>query len=328
MNKTNSNRSNLEFKVNAMKVADLKRELKQLGFDTGGLKKDLRSRLLQAMIDSGYASEALAVPAAKSLDIETSSHPVKPSSSRAFNLVDPTDAFKPPQSEVKVDSFLENGQSSLQSGVIPPKCQKDSISSMQVEHHMTETTTEMSLAHPKDANLESDDLKENSPLQIKESKSEFIAQVGLKASNAPTMNVSSHDVSLIGKQGRVSDVEMPPANATEPARKSKIQQIEESLIVQDKKVNEELHDISPPASEASSASSKSSGKMVKDMVSKFSGLTSLSSTSSSSGSALSKGLQAKKDARLARMAEIREKVRTFESNPRAMCDRSFIHTVF
>ena len=84
-----------------------------------------------------------------------------------------------------------------------------------------------------------------------------------------------------------------------------------AMVVEDAKQNtdtsEGVDDISPPPSEVS-ACSKSSGKSVKDMVSKFSSFSTISSASSSSGSALSKGLKAKMNSRLARNAEIREKV--------------------
>lgn len=65
---------------------------------------------------------------------------------------------------------------------------------------------------------------------------------------------------------------------------------------------------SAPPSEVS-LSSKASGNSVKDMVSKFSGFSS-SLSSSSGGSALSKGLQAKKEARQAKIAEMRAKAQS------------------
>jgi len=63
-------------------------------------------------------------------------------------------------------------------------------------------------------------------------------------------------------------------------------------------------DISPPPSDFTSSSSSSKiGPRVQELIS------SLSNQSSTSNSALSKSVQAKKEARLARMAEMREKVR-------------------
>lgn len=75
-------------------------------------------------------------------------------------------------------------------------------------------------------------------------------------------------------------------------------------------------DISPPGSEVttSSVASKISGTKVREIVSKLSAHKSqyssaTPSASASSGSSLLKSVQAKKEARMARMAEIREKVR-------------------
>ena len=76
-------------------------------------------------------------------------------------------------------------------------------------------------------------------------------------------------------------------------------------ITEMNKGNDVREDTGPP-SEVSFCS-KASGHSVKDMVSKFSGFS--SGMSSSSGSALSKGLQAKKEARQAKIAEMRAKVR-------------------
>jgi hypothetical protein len=308
MQTTNSNRSNLEFQVNAMKVADLKKELKELGFDTGGLKKDLRSRLLQAKLDTVDSSTNRTAPAAPKKDVEHSNFGSKPSTNSPFF---PVDSFENNDNDIKRDGTVDvdscNVKVPLVPDVIVEKSHKDSISSMQVEHHMTEISEVHRPDAPQVSNHESESWKDQNRLLLKESKSPH-PTVELKSSKAATTIASNNTASLIGKEARVSDEEMPPANPTDSA-KSQFEQTEAFFSTTVGTVSEDGQGISRPVSEASSATSKSSGKMVKDMVSKFSGLTSISSTSSSNGSALSKGLQAKKDARLARMAEIREKVR-------------------
>jgi hypothetical protein len=98
--------------------------------------------------------------------------------------------------------------------------------------------------------------------------------------------------------------------ATGPSNQQQQQPVDDNTA--DAKPEE---DISPPCSEDSMASSKISGTKVRELVSKITSNSNYaSSTSSSQGegsrSALSKNLQAKKEARLARMAEIRGKVRS------------------
>ena len=49
--KSNPSRVNIEFRVNAMKVVELRKELRERDMDTNGLKKQLKARLLQAMFE-------------------------------------------------------------------------------------------------------------------------------------------------------------------------------------------------------------------------------------------------------------------------------------
>lgn len=316
MKVASSNRSNIEFQVNAMKVTDLKKELKLLGIDAGGLKKDLRSRLLQAMLDTVEAPLERPVSTSQRVEVESSCSVAKPSTGAAFSLgVKADDNPYDQNPKVNVVSSVGKAHSSFASDVILKKNQKDSFSSMQVEHHLAEISGTI-LEAPRNHEADSDDawLEQTRP-QSKESKSPNL-KVDSDSCIAPTKVASNQNSSSKGRKARVSDEEMTPADRFEQTDK---------FPLNVEKATADVPDISPPASEASSASSKSSGKMVKDMVSKFSGFTSLSSTSSSSSSALSKGLQAKKEARLAKMAEIREKVRVLEENLPVACSEMLVN---
>lgn len=307
---TKSNRSNLEFQVNAMKVADLKKELRELGFDTGGLKKDLRFRLLQAKLKAVDSSAVRTLPVVPQEKDAEMFHLEAKHCTNGSTLVDRPESDDndcKDEDAVNVNSLTGNGM--LVSDVILPKSQKDSFSSMQVEHHVTEI---IEGNHPAGPVQGSDSWKEHAWLQSKtESKSPF-QKADLQSSKAATTLVLIQDASSIGQEARVSE-EMPPADPIVSA-KPQLEPTEAIFSIPVRAINEDDPNIARPVSEASSSTSKSSGKMVKDMVSKFSGLGSISS-SSSNGSALSKGLQAKKEARLARMAEIREKVRKIDASP-------------
>jgi hypothetical protein len=311
--KTNSNRSNLEFQVNAMKVADLKKELRELGFDTGALKKDLRSRLFQAKLEMMDSSAVRSVPIApQEKEVEISQFEMKSSTNGPLSLADQLkDNANDCRTEdmIHVDSIAENRP--LVSDEILQKSHKDSFSSMQVEHHMTEISEVNHPAAPVLVNQhEPDSWHKLARLQPNlESKAAFPVVQSSKAPTTSTFLIQ--DETSTGKDARISDTEKPAANSIVSA-KPQLQLSEEIIAMPVEAINEDDQNIDRTVSEASSATSKSSGKMVKDMVSKFSGLGSISS-SSSNGSALSKGLQAKKEARLARMAEIREKVSSFDA---------------
>lgn len=306
-------RADVEFKVNAMKVVELKRELKKRGCETSGLKKDLRSRLLMTMMSETNAQEKAEKTKSESAVVDSSTkafdtvpatlkpknydqmpqrlqpNPSKdstymqaitePSKSVASSVVAPTESnTKSLGSRTEPASTFVHSQDDQSKQLPQPK---ESISSMQVEHHTSDSKS------PKDG---SSDHRPQAHHVSSDSSSED-AVASASSSSVPFGKPEIIDASSAVVATSSAPVPMVVDNIDDP-----------------KVPKEEDEDISPPASEVS-ACTMSSAKSVKEMVSKFSTFSSLSSASSGSGSALSKGLQAKRDARLARNAEIREMVR-------------------
>jgi hypothetical protein len=302
-------RSDIELKVFVMKVVELKKELKERDCDTAGLKKDLRTRLMSVMLEQ--------------LDQAEPSVPSITGTSYSNTIVESIVEHKEISATVEIskNNIPDNNNQKLEDKMVPPppmdtssdhipqKCQrKESISSMQVEHHSA------GVEPVKTMEIEQED-KETSG-QIQNVSTSSICNESSKIPENSVTTISEETVlSSHGNFASDGPSGFPPAEQEEipevvaPLLKSRtISEINEASFDDD--------DISPPASEVS-CSSKASGHSVKDMVSKFSGFSSLSS-SSSGGSALSKGLQAKKEARQAKIAEMRAKVRLEKVSTYAM----------
>ncbi len=243
--KSLASRSNIEFKVNALKVVELRRELRNRGYDTKGLKKDLRARLSDAM-------------------------------------------FVELEAEGQHEKRLLEQQN------------RDSISSMQVEHHSTAAD---------EPSVNMTEAKISSSMGVQSSTpSKATASIRSPAPYSLTKETRQPSVSRVAA---VSTESIP--QVFKPLSEKKDELIP-SIVEDGGKVSFSSHisadDNSPPTSEAGVSISKESGKMVKDMISKFSGQTSLSSTlNSPSLSAMSKEMKKMKEARMAKIAEMREKVR-------------------
>lgn len=170
---------------------------------------------------------------------------------------------------------------------------KNSVSSMEVEHH------DVCMEEPKkdyfSNNISPQPFKKpvvapKDPFKKPEISLAAIREVGSvspKKGSTKDSNASSESQANIREE------------------KSELTEARMKQFSEMKQGNESRKDSSGPPSEVS-FSSKASGSSVKDMVSKFSGFS--SSLNSSSGSALSKGLQAKKEERQRRIAEMRAKV--------------------
>jgi hypothetical protein len=313
--KNNPGHANIEFSVNAMKVADLKKQLKARGYDTGGLKKDLRARLLDVMIAELEAEECQ-ILSQSSIKVEPEK-PKKPIVSQVTMDEEKTNTCNDlcekginhdqnGPSDMVVDELMEQDENN-----------RESISSMQVELNSSEVgrskeqqkdqaVEPMKIVQPKSPIPES---KASSDARAKSTVSENkeMKSVTEKKETEDNITIMKTVISV----SSVADNEKPSRLLdAENLKKLQSSTVSESFKLRlDKNEScDAVEDyISPPASEVSSISKSS---MVKDMVSKFSGFSSSThSSTSSGGSALSKSLQLKKDARIAKMNEMRVKVR-------------------
>jgi hypothetical protein len=275
-----------------MKVVELKKELKARGQDTAGLKKDLRNRLINAILKDIQQGKVQAISAQNRLYSASESVIVEESQEEQEESSDSMNVSK--DSREKVDMEEENispRQLPIDNGEISQKCQrKESISSMEVEHH----------SEPVEQAKET--LKDNfTNLVSSEQKKE-------KAQNRPKFVPKKPESSLSAiKEMDVVTSNSSSAQISDGEAKSELTEMKMKKFSEMKKESDMSEGVSGPPSEVS-YSSKTSGNSVKDMVSKFSGFSS-GLSSSNNGSALSKGLQAKKEARQAKIAEMRAKVR-------------------
>jgi hypothetical protein len=325
-------RSNIEFKVNALKVVELRMELRNRGYDTQGLKKDLRSRLLDAMLVELEAEDSLQIPLAlvsikmpqaTTAAVVTSSENLQQTSSSEKIVGDSTggdDAMQVGTSTSKSQGAkkmsielrhpdnskkmsLELSQPTKKSSIEPKRQvirhseqhnRGESISSMQVEHHGT-TTDEQNVItiEGKDSSMGVQTATAMAILRSPAPNSQAKESV---PSTSRVQKVSTESSPRVFKPISEKKVEKNPSVVKDDGKTSVSSQIS-------------ADDNSRTNSEACTSISKESGKMVKDMISKFSGQASLSSTlSSSSSSAVSKEMKKIKEARMAKIAEMREKV--------------------
>ncbi len=322
--KLNLSRSNIEFRVNAMKVADLKKGLKARGYDASGLKKDLRARLLDLMLVEldveGSLDPTSSLPTAKPLQqspacLDEEIDGRKKSfcdegsvvhEEKLKNMMEKDSMIK--LNEVKKMSIESMHREQEQR----PQKTRDSVSSMQVEHHS------IAIAPPRGESTSHVEVVVKT-ISIPQADSTTALTSGVPTSMVPKRVVST-DIDTTGHSSPLREKSCgssPPAftnvkeieNMKEAKRDHPLVEKFEMGLVKVRKdegaVESIPEEISPPVSEVSSTS-KASGKIVKDMISKFSGFSSLSSTISNSSS-VSKDMKAIKDARMARIHEMREK---------------------
>jgi hypothetical protein len=336
--KSLANWPNIEFRVNAMKVVELRRELRNRGYDTQGLKKDLRARLLDSMLVEPEAegflhiplkSVLVEIPQEKVVTAETPADFPEESSGTIKNVADGTVSDNIVQArastsksfvvkKMSIESTRQKSssetslkQSKLESrkkssikpeekGSLYSELQRcrDSISSMQVEHHST--AIDEPSVHIIQGGNSSIGVQPAAPVNTME----------IIRSPAPYSEGKVGQYSMLNVK-KVSTESSP--RVFKPVSGTKVELIHSSVKDDGKTclsshISEE--DNSRQTSDVSTSISKESGKMVKHMISKFSGHTSLSSTlSGSSSSAVSKEMKKMKEARMAKIAEMREKVR-------------------
>jgi hypothetical protein len=322
-------RVNIEFRVNAKKVVELRKELRARDIDTNGLKKQLQARLRQAMFDEmdTEQNEAPVPPKVESVQHAPAANVAEAKQSEAPIVHEDgnNDAQMIDVNEVKADeksvvsqqittvahskpieppiekSASKRDEPAVEKALVQP----ESPSPMPVERHvvvgalpkqqMDQGSTSIkqywkSFSKPAQATASSP-MKEpaltNSPMKNNKSPIRMVVKNTQKTCTAPSeIDISSHDLMITQCKSDLSedDFERPVSDF----------------------------------SAASGSASMSKAKSVRDLVSKIQNCNTFTSTTSTteggSTSALSKNLQAKKDARLARMAEIRGKVRPLLSH--------------
>lgn len=273
-------RTDIELKVFVMKVVELKKELKSRGEDTGGLKKDLRARLVSVMLEQSEQQQAQAVDKqnvipAPDTAVELNVEPNENSTSMEVSKM---------SEDEKLEEATPTSPPKNKLSIKPQEERKKSGTSMRVEQQVQEVEMKN---EPNDVNGES---FTKLPASVKKSVKK--PESSLTAINELVPTSSSMNSLPVSKK----------SDEKSPLTETNVKEFSESH-----KTNDLRDDVSGPASEAS-FSSMASGTSVKDMVSKFSGFSSTLPTSN--GSALSKGLQAKKEAREARIAEMRAKAQT------------------
>jgi len=300
-------RTDIELKVFVMKVVELKKELKARGQDTAGLKKDLRNRLINGILEDYQRKEKETLSAQNKLYCASYSVIVEESQEEQKESSDSMDVSKDSREKGgTVEENISNRLLPIDNDEISRESQrKESVSSMQVEHHseairQVKETKKGNFTDP----VSSDQKNEHElnrqqisvpkgALKMPENSLTAIREIDAGSSDSTSAQVSNGS-------------SMYHSNSQED--KSELTELQINFFSDNKKGSDVRGDVSGPPSEVS-CSSKTSGNSVKDMVSKFSGFSS-SLSSSSSGSALSKGLQAKKEARQAKIAEMRAKAQS------------------
>mmetsp|Transcript_922 Transcript_922/g.1952 ORF Transcript_922/g.1952 Transcript_922/m.1952 type:complete len:625 (-) Transcript_922:170-2044(-) len=294
-------RTDIELKVFVLKVVELKKELKARGQDTSGLKKDLRNRLINTMLDDiqgeqlQYAS-ALNKLHLTSIIVEESFEEQKESPDNKVVSKDLREKDKLEEKRVARSLPTENekfgqGQRNI------------STTSMQVEHHCEVTEQAQKLPKQIFEDLVPSDQKQKQEQEQEKSRQTSMHKRPLKTQEGSLAAIREMHVVT----SNISD-SCNKSNPQSDEEKSELTEIKVNKLSQVKKEGANSEDVTRPSSEVS-CSSKTSGNSVKDMVSKFSGFSS-SHSSSNNGSALSKGLQAKKEARQAKIAEMRAKAQS------------------
>lgn len=260
--KNSSNRAEIEFKVNAMKVVQMREECRKLGLDNKGVKKVLRSRLLEHLLSD--ANQQPDSPPQDSSEVQQEMTEVSASKSGETN--EQNDG-----NEMKIDDIA---------------IKQESTESEKEDSRMSITSTQ---AEPK--------------MSTKEPEPSAPQEVDMQTSNASA------------PENEMNATIVPKTSKVKPQTKDRINGGQQTAVREDYyKDSIPEDDVSLPASDVttSTVSSKISGTKVRELVSKLSNKSQYTSgtpsSSAPSGSALSKSVQAKKDARMARMAEIREKV--------------------
>lgn len=297
-------RTDVELKVFVMKVAELKKELKSRGKDTTGLKKDLRARLINVILEQADREQKRTFPVDNKRTSTSGPETIEESKEEQNKNSVSMEISEITEDEDEVVDKKESPS--------PPKDsddrqqvdqKKESISSMQVEYQNETSETLKERKH----RLEEVNENDLTGKDYSEKRHEECRNV---SNSCPKESLIKTESSLAPINEMVvtspsEQNECPPnsqAKKPEILTETKMREFSES-----QNENCVKEDVLAATSEVS-FSSKASGTSVKDMVSKFSGFS--TNPSSNNGSALSKGLQAKKEARQAKIAEMRAKAQS------------------
>jgi hypothetical protein len=320
----------VEFMVNAMKVVQLRKELRSRGLDPSGVKKDLRSRLVNAMLheaENGVLQEASSMNHIPEVEEIQQLSPVKEKMQQQQQRKEDTGvekkevegidmttddssnaANKAPVSEATVYTTTQPDPESAPEPLGPSTTSQES-SKASATPGARKVSAEMGGGHSAKSYWKN--LVKASPantdrkLKLAEEKAEEGASKRSKsplralAKNAFKSHLASPVPTTTAKEG-IDDFEVDPAKG---------EYLEED-------------EVSPPSSEVSEGS-KVLGSKVRDMVSKISGsspfVPSTTPGVNASASALSKTVQAKKEARMIKLEENRkarlEEMRNKVSSP-------------
>jgi len=280
-------RTDIELKVFVLKVAELKKELKSRGKDTSGLKKDLRARLISVMLEEAEKEQTKILPMANK---RTSQETIEESNEEEVESMD--------TAEEKDKAVVE--KISYQLKTTKESQQNDSTTSMEVEQQSKVDAPVKEAKKQLEGEVNKISVADKTSKEKKpencQSVSDAVREESFRKAKSSQMSIKEGRISSSNERNQCSRESQ--GKKSEVLTETKMQEFSESQE-DDKKGN-------PPASASEvSFASKASGTSVKDMVSKFSGFS--TNHSNNNGSALSKGLQAKKEARQAKIAEMRAK---------------------
>lgn len=295
--------------LNAMKYKEIQAECKKYGLMAGGTRMVLKERLLTHLMEQrseesadNNREEERADKQTEPMEVERQPEPLNstPGDDLKMNDVDDDDAVHDKKQPSPKPVPLEKAVV-----VLPVRVSSSSIQS-QVDDPMSE------LSHD-----DSDHRIENEPPKDPPGKSVPGIKKPEEVVALPTAiksPIKSPIKSSAVKSPMKSSAVKSPFKGQSPM-KGIVQSAMKSITLSAQKLREhpsdsipEDDDISPPPSDFTSSTTSS---RVRDIVSKFSNsnpTNSALSNPNSTNSALSKCVQAKKEARMARMAEMREKV--------------------
>lgn len=331
--KSRPSRVNIEFRVNAMKVVDLRKELRARGLDMNGLKKQLQSRLLDDMMQDLEKKQSSEIPTSA-----TKAEPVK--QEKTEKELEQELASKVPVAPENDDSSMSDANEEVVSSkpvVVAPlkRVVKLEVTEQapvpmeeeSVPHHVEKLKEETKLpesAMPLDDEQEIKLLPrkksvEQGSVNVKQYWKSLSKPTHVFSAASPIKSPAPQPISAKKKKSPIRMVVKSTYKAyvapSEPDSSHDLMIAPSKSDLSSKSDMSEEDVIHPVASDLSSASKHGS---VRDLVSKIQkgsmnsslgGSAPVTATGGSSTSALSKNLQAKKEARLKRMEEIRGKVR-------------------
>eukprot|EP00980_Cylindrotheca_fusiformis_P010430 scaffold2315_cov113-Cylindrotheca_fusiformis.AAC.23 len=359
---SNPNRVNIEFRINAMKVAELKQELRDRDLDTNGLKKQLQARLLQAMFDeldtkmepkldskvdpkNDEPSEAFKDQPSEEVNPAPKMAEAKNPSEEVVAASQDNCSEKDENNDAQMNDILETNEDvGKKSALNPIKTVVSPNFQHQSPVNRTESSSGKKSPQPGSESpipLERPTTAASSPKKQVGQGSTNIKQYWKKFSKpAQVVGTSSSPVKEHGftkttTKQKKSPIRMVVKNVqVAHAAPSEIEVSQQDLTISQTKSDLSEDDFDRPVSDFSAASdsaSLSKTGSVRDIVSKIQSSATLTATNNSSGggntSALSKNLQAKKEARLARMAEIREKSKPVVTSKLVLAPKEYSSTL-